>query len=265
MATISRSGISTAQPIQATHITNIIDALDGTSTTVTVVATGSFSGSFRGNLVGTASVATLATKASTLAIGGGNGVAMTFNPTAFGGQPTYVWGTSDAGLTMDQYNPLNFTVNSASYAVSSSRTTSASFATTAGSATTAATASTVLFSGITSLPASLTGYSNGGGGVATVGTTITENVGSTSNLTNGTFYPANASTVPITINLDVNLAGFEFTVFATNVANDIQFAAGSGATIISPNGYLKLNGTGSAAVAKAIASDTWALIGNLKA
>ncbi len=61
MATISRSGISTAQPIQATHITNIIDALDGTSTTVTVVATGSFSGSLTGNIVGTASVATLAT------------------------------------------------------------------------------------------------------------------------------------------------------------------------------------------------------------
>ena len=51
MATISRSGITTAQPIQATHITNIIDALDGTSTTTTVVATGSF----KGNLAGTAS------------------------------------------------------------------------------------------------------------------------------------------------------------------------------------------------------------------
>jgi hypothetical protein len=84
-------------------------------------------------------------------------------------------------------------------------------------------------------------------------------------LTNGTFYPANASAGAITINLDSGFTGFEFTVFATDVTSTIQFAAGAGATIISPNGYLKLNGTGSAAVAKAIASDTWALIGNLKA
>ena len=48
MATISRTGIAGGGTISPTHITNIIDALDGTSTTVTIVASGSFSGSLTG-------------------------------------------------------------------------------------------------------------------------------------------------------------------------------------------------------------------------
>lgn len=68
MGTISRSGISGGGTIQATHITNIIDALDGTSTTTTVIATGSFSGS----LVGIATSASYATTAS-YALNGGSG------------------------------------------------------------------------------------------------------------------------------------------------------------------------------------------------
>ena len=43
-----------------THITNIIDALDGTSATTTVVASGSFSGSLTGNAT-SATTATTAT------------------------------------------------------------------------------------------------------------------------------------------------------------------------------------------------------------
>jgi hypothetical protein len=60
MATISRTGISEGGTIQPAHITNIIDALDGTSATTTVVATGSFVGT----LDGTASFATTALSAS---------------------------------------------------------------------------------------------------------------------------------------------------------------------------------------------------------
>ena len=60
MATISRTGIAGGSTISPTHITNIIDALDGTGIGITVVATGSFSGS----LVGTATTATTATSAS---------------------------------------------------------------------------------------------------------------------------------------------------------------------------------------------------------
>ena len=40
MGTISRSGITGGGTIQATHITNIIDALDGTSATTTVIEIG---------------------------------------------------------------------------------------------------------------------------------------------------------------------------------------------------------------------------------
>ena len=64
MGTISRSGISGGGTIQSTHVTNIIDALDGTSATTTVIATGSFSGSLVGALTGTASFATTALSAS---------------------------------------------------------------------------------------------------------------------------------------------------------------------------------------------------------
>lgn len=64
MATIDRSGISGGGTIQATHVTNIIDALDGTSATTTVIATGSFSGSLVGALTGTASFASTATSSS---------------------------------------------------------------------------------------------------------------------------------------------------------------------------------------------------------
>jgi hypothetical protein len=189
MATISRSGIAASSTISATHITNIIDALDGVGVT-TIVATGSFSGSLKGNLTGTASWASNATLATTA-----NGVA---------------------------------------------------------------------FSSITSLPISLTGYANGG--VSSVQTPVTTNTTVPGTISNGGFYPANPVGGTITVTLDSAPSGFEFTTFASGSGvNDIQFAAGAGITIISPNGYLKLNGTGSAAVAKALDTFTWALIGNLKA
>jgi len=61
MATISRTGIAGGSTISPTHITNIIDALDGSSSTTTVIASGSFSGS----LTGHATSATTATSAAT--------------------------------------------------------------------------------------------------------------------------------------------------------------------------------------------------------
>ena len=64
MATISRAGITGGGTIQTSHVTNIIDALDGTSATTTVVASGSFTGSLVGALTGTASFATSALTAS---------------------------------------------------------------------------------------------------------------------------------------------------------------------------------------------------------
>jgi len=51
MATISKTGIVSSQTIQAAHITNIIDALDGT-TAASIVATGGVTGSLQGNVTG---------------------------------------------------------------------------------------------------------------------------------------------------------------------------------------------------------------------
>jgi hypothetical protein len=63
-----------------------------------------------------------ATKASTLAQGGGTGTAMTFNYAGQIGQPTYLWGTND-GTTTNVWNPSSFVVantNSISNAVGNS-------------------------------------------------------------------------------------------------------------------------------------------------
>jgi hypothetical protein len=65
--------------------------------------------------IGITGNAATATKASTLALGGGDGLAMTFNWTGQVGQPTWLWG-SDEGTTHQVYNPSNFNVNYATSA-----------------------------------------------------------------------------------------------------------------------------------------------------
>jgi hypothetical protein len=64
---------------------------------------------------GNAATATLATKASTLSQGGGNGTGMTFNWSGQSGQPTWLWGSND-GTNIYVWNPSNFNVNSATTA-----------------------------------------------------------------------------------------------------------------------------------------------------
>jgi hypothetical protein len=56
MAIINKTGITNGGTIQAEHVTRTIDALSGVSTD-TIVATGSFSGSFKGTLNGGADTA----------------------------------------------------------------------------------------------------------------------------------------------------------------------------------------------------------------
>lgn len=73
-----------------------------------LTVTNTISGSVNGN----AATATLATKASTLSQGGGNGTAMTFNWAGQSGQPTWLWGSND-GTNIYVWNPSNFNVNSA--------------------------------------------------------------------------------------------------------------------------------------------------------
>jgi hypothetical protein len=152
MATISRTGISGGGTIQPAHITNIIDALDGTSTTTTVIASGSFTGSLVGTLTGTASFATNALSASyaanvpatasyalsalsssyavtasyALNAGGGTGVGFPFSGSA---QVTGSMGiTGSLNVTAGVTASLQGT---ASFAVSASRSVTSSFADTA--------------------------------------------------------------------------------------------------------------------------------------
>ena len=98
------------------------------------------SGNWAINITGNAATATLATKASTLSQGGGNGTGMTFNWSGQGGQPTWLWGSND-GTNIYVWNPSNFNVN---YATSAGSATSA---TTAGALTTG---NTYTIAGLTS-------------------------------------------------------------------------------------------------------------------
>jgi hypothetical protein len=82
---------------------------------VTGNVTGNLTGNVTGNLTGTASNATLAAKASTLAQGGANGAAMTFNWSGQPGTPSYVWGSND-GTNHYVWTPANFSVNYATSA-----------------------------------------------------------------------------------------------------------------------------------------------------
>jgi hypothetical protein len=67
----------------------------------------------------------LAAKASTLANGGGNGTAMTFNWSGQTGQPSWLWGGTD-GVNMYIYNPSNFSVANATYATTAGTASSLS-------------------------------------------------------------------------------------------------------------------------------------------
>ena len=112
---------------------------------LTVGATATFTGAvtaptFVGALTGNATTATnavaatsatVASKANTL-LDGITGRAMTFNWAA-GGVPTWVWGGTD-GITMNVFNPSNFSVN---YANSAGSATTATNATNAVNATNA--------------------------------------------------------------------------------------------------------------------------------
>jgi hypothetical protein len=96
-----------------------------------------------------------------------------------------------------------------------------------------------------------------------VGTGITTSM-HTGQLIRNTFYTVDPTGSAITITLRTNQIGAEFTFFATNLTNDITFAADS-TTIISEDSYLKMNKAGSAVTAKYYNTNLIALIGSLKA
>jgi hypothetical protein len=168
MATIDKTGIVSSQTIQAAHITNIIDALDGTAARE-IIATGGVTGSLLGNVRG--------------------------------------------NITGSITGAVDATVQKL------------------------------------------------------VGSSITSNV-SVSTLISGKFYEVSAATGTVTITLDnlfANGAGKEFEFVATNLTNPIAFVTGSGVTIVSEDGNLKMNKVGSGAFVKYVSGTTCYLIGSLKA
>lgn len=122
MAKIPKSGIANAQIIQASHIVNIIEALDGTGS-YDIDATGSFSGSFQGTFSGDGSSITGVTgewdgtHVGNANITGSLEVTVDVSASAFNGSGVDITG-----------------VISSSYAVSSSYSVSSSYAAVAASA-----------------------------------------------------------------------------------------------------------------------------------
>ena len=113
MALLNKTGITNGGTIQSEHVTRTIDALTGVSTD-SIVATGSFSGSFSGLLTGTASSAqTINTITSALNY--------SFYPTfvdANNGSAAAETVYTDAGIT---YNPFtNILTTTASFSTTAS-------------------------------------------------------------------------------------------------------------------------------------------------
>ena len=97
-----------------------------------------------------------------------------------------------------------------------------------------------------------------------IGASITTST-DTDSLISNTFYIATSAGGAVTITLNANQTGAEFTFFATDLTNNITFAASAAVTIVSEDSYLKMNKVGSAVTAKYYGAATVALIGSLKA
>jgi hypothetical protein len=194
MATISRTGITAGGTISQTHITNIIDALDGTSASTTVIASGSFSGSLTG-LATTSTSASYAISSSfattaTTATNATNTLLVAVTDTTTGTGPyyiTFVDGTSSNKVARVDSTTLTYnattnlitaTASYANQALSSSFATTASFASFATTASYVANASSFPYSGSARITGSLdvTGSLSISGSATIKGTTTTTNL-----------------------------------------------------------------------------------------
>ena len=288
MALIPKTNIATGNTILASDITNIINSLDGTGS-YTVIATGSFSGSFTG-LANSASYASTASFVITAQTASYVVTAQTASYVTLAQTASYVTTAQTASyVTLAQTASFVTTAQTASYvtlaqtasyvttAQTASYVTLAQTASFVANAQTASLATNIPFTGITSLPASLSG--SNGGGVSAVRPALTA-VSYTASIDlityNGAFFPIDAQAGAVNILLDdlggSSKIGTEFVFFATDATNDITFSSVTGTTTIICSGSLstpKIAGTGLAVVAKFIERSgvpyKWAVIGGIKA
>ena len=195
MALIPKSGITIGGTIQASHVTNIIDSLDGTGS-FEIAATGSFSGSFVGNGSGITGV----TAAWTGQLNGDAGITGSLHVTQ-AVTASIVSASSFSGSFSGSGADV-FGVISSSYAIS------ASLAQTASYVVLAETASYVDPTFI-SASAAASGFGAGGGGTAfpfSGSAQITGSLGVTGSIEvlDGAYINYTTQSVPLTIQTGYN-------------------------------------------------------------
>ena len=195
MAFIPKSGITNGGTIQASHVTNIIDSLDGTGS-YEISATGSFSGSFIGNGSGITGV----TAAWTGQLNGDAGITGSLHVTQ--AVTASIVSASSFSGSFSGSGANVFGVISSSYAIS------ASLAQTASYVTLAETASYVDPTFI-SASAAASGFGAGGGGTAfpfSGSAQITGSLGVTGSIEvlDGAYINYTTQSVPLTIQTGYN-------------------------------------------------------------
>lgn len=204
MAFIPKSGITNGGTIQASHVTNIIESLDGTGS-YAISATGSFSGSFVGNGSGITGV----TAAWTGQLNSNAGITGSLHVTQ--AVTASIVSASSFSGSFSGSGANVFGVISSSYAISASLAQTASYVTTAQTASYVTLAQTASYVNPTFISASAaaSGFGAGGGGAAfpfSGSAQITGSLGVTGSITvlNGAYTNYTTQSVPLTIQTGYN-------------------------------------------------------------
>lgn len=194
MALIPKSGITTGGTIQASHVTSIIESLDGTGS-FEISATGSFSGSFVGNGSGITGV----TAAWTGQLNGSAGITGSLHVTQ--AVTASIVSASSFSGSFSGSGANVFGVISSSYAISASLAQTASFVTTAQTAS-------YINPTFISASAAASGFGAGGGAAFPFSGSaqITGSLNVTGSITvlNGAYTNYTTQSVPLTIQTGYN-------------------------------------------------------------
>ncbi len=203
MAFIPKSGITTGGTIQASHITSIIESLDGTGS-YEITATGSFSGSFVGNGSGITGV----TATWNGQLNGNAGITGSLHVTQ--AVTASIVSASSFSGSFSGSGANVFGVVSSSFATSASFATTASFVTTAQTASYVVLAQTASYVSPTFISASAaaSGFGTGGGAAFPYSGSaqITGSLGVTGSIQvlGGAYMNYTTQSVPLTIQTGYN-------------------------------------------------------------